>query len=190
GCAQCHSHKYDPISQREYYQLYAFFNNTDNQDLQLKGDSRDKGGKRGKRAREDEVPVLRAVKRVSHVHKRGNFLAKGDEVTPMTPVFLPPLRPRGKEVDRLDLARWLVQPAHPLTARVAVNHVWQHLFGHGLVRTPENFGTSGRPPTHPQLLDWLSSEFVGRGWSRKSLIRMIVLSATYRQASRERQRPE
>jgi hypothetical protein len=174
GCAKCHSHKYDPISQREYYQVYAFFNNTNNHDFALPG-----GGK--------AMTLVEKI-RPTHVHKRGNFQQKGDEVTPGTPTFLPSLGMRGKTADRLDLARWLVDPKHPLTARVAVNHFWQHLFGQGLVSTPENFGLSGQPPSHPELLDWLADEFVRLKWSRKAMLRTIVLSATYRQASA--QRPE
>jgi mono/diheme cytochrome c family protein len=170
NCAGCHSHKYDPIAQREYYQLYAFFNDTDDQDVAVPG---------------GQASALRAVKRASFVHQRGNFLSKGETVAPGTPAFLPAMKARGTATDRLDLARWLVDPAHPLTARVAVNHVWQQLFGQGLVATPENFGMSGRPPSHPELLDWLASEFVSR-WSRKALIRTIVLSNTYRQASSHR----
>jgi len=168
GCAQCHSHKYDPLTQREYYQLYAFFNNTDEQELAVAA---------------GKAPVIRENKRASFVHKRGNFLQKGAEVEPGTPVFLPPLAPRGKHADRLDLARWLTAPHHPLTARVAVNHLWQHLFGQGLVATPENFGLKGDAPSHPQLLDWLATEFVRLKWSRKELLRTIVLSTTYRQSS-------
>ncbi|HUR54654.1 MAG TPA: DUF1549 domain-containing protein, partial [Gemmataceae bacterium] len=140
GCAQCHSHKYDPISQREYYQLYAFFNRTENADVKLAD---------GKSA-----PTLKAANRETRVHLRGNFLQPGPVVEPGTPAFLPPLKPRGPTADRLDLARWLVDPAHPLTARVAANHVWQHLFGVGLVPTPENFGLNGTRPRHPELLDW------------------------------------
>jgi hypothetical protein len=169
GCAQCHSHKYDPVAHSEYYRLYAFFNQTDNADVKLDGKS--------------FVPTLREVTRVTHVHKRGNFLQKGEEVTPATPAFLPPLKPRGSKPDRLDLARWLADPAHPLAARVAVNRFWQHLFGTGLVPTPENFGVNGSPPTHPELLDWLASEFVRLKWSRKALLKVIVTSATYRQSS-------
>lgn len=171
GCAKCHSHKYDPISQREYYQLYAFFNNTNHQDVPIAGDKK------------ASIMTLAAAQRATHVHKRGNFQSKGDEVTPATPAFLPPMKARGKIADRLDLARWLVQPDQPLTARVAVNHLWQNLFGQGLVTTPENFGTSGQAPSHPDLLDWLASEFVRLKWSRKAMIRTIVLSQAYRQAS-------
>ncbi|MBI2805032.1 MAG: PSD1 domain-containing protein [Planctomycetes bacterium] len=169
GCAKCHSHKYDPISQREYYQFYAFFNNTNHQDIALPD-----GGK---------AMTLIEKKRVTHIHKRGNFLHKGDEVVPGTPTFLPPLTMRGKMADRLDLARWLVNPKHPLTARVTVNRIWQQLFGVGLVATPENFGLSGQPPSHPELLDWLADEFVRLKWSQKALIRAIVLSEAYRQRS-------
>ena len=170
GCAQCHGHKYDPVAHREYYQLYAFFNRTDNDDVKLPGDKA-------------AISTLKAVSRTTHVHTRGNFLRRGPEVIPGTPAFLPPLRARGAQADRLDLARWLVDPAHPLTARVAVNRFWMHLFGAGLVPTPENFGVNGAKPTHPELLDWLASEFVRVGWSRKAMIRLIVTSAAYRQRS-------
>jgi hypothetical protein len=84
---------------------------------------------------------------------------------------------------RLELAKWLVSPQNPLTARVAVNHIWSKLFGHGLVRTPDDFGTSGEAPSHPELLDWLATDFMRNGWSRKQLIKRIVMSETYRQAS-------
>ena len=169
GCANCHNHKYDPISQREFYQMYAFFNATDITDVPATG---------------GKAQGLKASNRSSYIHLRGSFLRKGDDVRAGTPAFLPTLRARNVSgADRLDLAKWLVDPKHPLTARVAVNHLWQHLFGQGLVPTPENFGTSGEPPSHPELLDWLASEFVRLGWSRKKLIRTIVLSSTYRQAS-------
>lgn len=173
GCAKCHSHKYDPISQLEYYQLYAFFNNTDNRDVAVPG---------------GRVMTLAAAQRRTHVHKRGNFLSKGEEAKPDVPQFLPPLpRPANKKtVDRLDLACWLVEPRHPLTARVAVNRFWQHLFGQGLVTTPENFGVNGLPPSHPELLDWLAAEFVRLNWSRKAILRTIVTSSAYRQSSAHR----
>jgi mono/diheme cytochrome c family protein len=175
GCAKCHSHKYDPLTQREYYGLYAFFNNTDHEEAPLPG-----GG---------TAPTLKAVQRPTHVHRRGSFLDPGAEVRPHTPAFLPALQAGGEIPDRLDLARWLVDPQHPLTARVTVNRFWQHLFGEGLVPTPENFGISGLPPTHPELLDWLASELVQGGWSRKALLKTILLSSTYRQASHHRPHP-
>jgi hypothetical protein len=125
----------------------------------------------------------------THIHIRGDFLRKGDPVEPGTPeVFaaVASFKPRSDKPDRLDLARWLVDPANPLTARVAVNRTWQSLFGKGLVATPNDFGTRGEKPSHPELLDWLAAEFVARGWSQKELIKLIVGSATYRQSSRTR----
>jgi hypothetical protein len=90
----------------------------------------------------------------------------------------------GSNPSRLDLARWLVCDKNPLTARVTANRVWQRYFGRGLVKTVEDFGTQGEKPTHPELLDWLASEFMRQRWSQKSLHRLIVTSATYRQSSK------
>jgi hypothetical protein len=122
----------------------------------------------------------------THVLIRGDFLRPGAVVRPHTPAILPTLAAARGTPTRLDLARWLVDPANPLTPRVAVNRIWRHLFGRPLVATVEDFGTRGEPPTHPELLDWLAAEFPARGWSPKLLIRSIVTSATYRQASRTR----
>jgi hypothetical protein len=128
--------------------------------------------------RERETP------RTTRVHRRGDFLDPvGEPVEPATPAILPPLRPDHEPATRLDLARWLVDPANPLTARVEANRIWMHLFGEGLVRTPADFGTQGEAPADPALLDWLASELVRLGWSRKALVRTIVTSATYRQSS-------
>jgi len=127
---------------------------------------------------------------------RGQYDKKGDPVQPAAPSAFPPL-PEGAPANRLGLAKWLVDPAHPLTSRVAVNQVWQLLFGSGLVRTAENFGTQGERPSHPELLDWLAVAFAtGEGlpsaqrptpnaqpWNVKGLLRLIVTSATYRQSS-------
>ncbi|MCS6952199.1 MAG: DUF1553 domain-containing protein [Bryobacterales bacterium] len=114
---------------------------------------------------------------------RGDYRNKVEKVEPGVPAVLPPL-PEGAPRNRLGLARWLVDPAHPLTARVAVNHFWQMYFGTGLVKTAEDFGSQGEPPSHPELLDWLATEFVRTGWDVKRLQRLIVTSATYRQSSR------
>ncbi|MCE9552302.1 MAG: PSD1 and planctomycete cytochrome C domain-containing protein [Planctomycetes bacterium] len=114
---------------------------------------------------------------------RGEYLQPKEEVTAGVPEFLPPL-PAGAATNRLALARWLVGPDNPLTARVVVNRQWGILFGQGLVRTSGDFGQVGEPPTHPQLLDWLACKFVEDGWSLKRLHRRIVSSATYRQSSR------
>lgn len=122
--------------------------------------------------------------RTTHIHIRGNFLEKGAPVQPGVPLILPPIEAGEAPLNRLDFARWLFRPDHPLTARVTVNRIWQRLFGMGLVETENDFGTQGEPPSHPKLLDWLSSEFMGLGWSQKKLLRLIVTSATYRQSSR------
>ncbi|MGZ0169704.1 MAG: PSD1 and planctomycete cytochrome C domain-containing protein [Planctomycetales bacterium] len=122
--------------------------------------------------------------RTTHIHIRGNFLEKGAVVQPNVPSILPPLESAETPVNRLDFARWLFAPEHPLTARVSVNRVWQRLFGIGLVETENDFGTQGDLPSHPELLDWISSEFIRLGWSQKKLLRLIVTSATYRQSSR------
>lgn len=284
GCAQCHSHKYDPLTQREYYRLYAFFNDLDEQDLEiptpeeaaalaqarkqhaqkrqeleaaLQAYLRDempsaqarweqslagleaaalaerkipldiaailakpaeartpaeqdqlaryyrridpKAAKLEKAVRDHEAkapqlpPHAKAQSvvatqrpRVTRIHQRGDFLSPGDEVSPGTPQVLPPLVARGERPDRLDLARWLVDPAHPLTARVAVNRLWYQLLGRGIVPTLDDFGKQGDPPSHPELLDWLARELVRRGWSQKAVLRMLLTSATYQQASTPR----
>ena len=89
--------------------------------------------------------------------------------------------PAGRNRTRLRLAHWLVSPDNPLTSRVAVNRIWQEVFGRGIVYTCEDFGTQGDRPTHPELLDWLASEYMQRGWSMKQMLRLMVTSATYRQ---------
>ena len=120
--------------------------------------------------------------RQTFVLERGSYDKPGDKVYPGVLSALPPLPESGPN-DRLALARWLVSAENPLTARVTVNRLWQMLFGEGLVRTPENLGTQGERPTHPQLLDWLAVEFVESGWDVKSLLKTIVMSSTYRQQS-------
>lgn len=140
-------------------------------------------------ASELEVRVLterKTDRRKTHVLKRGEFKEPLDEVHPATLAVLPPIRHRGERGDRLDLARWLVSGENPLPPRVIVNDIWAQLFGTGLVPTPDDFGARGDRPSHPALLEWLALELIRTGWSRKALIRTIVLSETYRQASRHR----
>ena len=117
------------------------------------------------------------------VHPRGAWLAKGETVQADVPKFLPPLT-EPETANRLGLARWLVSGQNPLTARVTVNRFWEQYFGRGLVETSEDFGLKSAKPSHPELLDWLASEFVRGGWSMKKLHRLIVTSATYRQGAR------
>ena len=120
--------------------------------------------------------------RETFVLARGDYRNKGEKVEPGVPSMLPAL-PKGA-ASRLTLAKWLVDPAHPLTARVAVNRFWQMYFGYGIVKTQEDFGVQGEPPVHPELLDWLATEFVRSEWNVRALQRLIVTSATYRQSSK------
>ncbi|MEQ1859992.1 MAG: PSD1 and planctomycete cytochrome C domain-containing protein [Chthoniobacteraceae bacterium] len=173
GCAQCHTHKYDPITIRDYYGFYAFFNNTeDRDDPTTKAQTLAETGK---------------DRRETYVHLAGSYTRRGPNVVPVGLSALPSMpAPEKGEATRLDLARWLVSPKNPLTSRVAVNLVWSKLFGTGIVSTPDDFGATGESPSHPELLDWLAAEFMRGGWSRKKLIRLIVTSATYRQSSAHR----
>jgi mono/diheme cytochrome c family protein len=290
GCAQCHDHKFDPLTQREYYQFFAFFNNCDEPTLEILSPADEARRKQvraalaavekqlhrldptsadaiekwergltdqtrhlvpkkvadiflvavaGRNARQKQAleaayrkndltrhvvgglttplgAVLNAevlttrlelqkarerlvkqepaavttmvvrerkAPRETHVMLGGDFTRPGAKVTPGFPSVLPG-KPRA--ASRLDLARWIVDPANPLTPRVAVNRWWGEFFGTGIVETENDFGTQGTPPSHPELLDWLASEFVARGWSVKALHRLIVTSATYRQSSKTR----
>jgi Protein of unknown function (DUF1553)/Protein of unknown function (DUF1549)/Planctomycete cytochrome C len=266
GCAECHSHKYDPISQREFYELFSFLNDADDIDIPVKladeqvryqrekveWEGKDqnvrevvnqviladdenasfdfgawysaiaveskkrskeqneilKDAKKqateslrsaledyeqhyAKRPKAPSTKILtvgsRTASRETYVHIRGDYRNRGDAVAPGTPAVLPPLQTRSEQADRLDFARWLVDPNNPLTARVTVNQFWAHLFGRGLVASVDNFGVGGDLPSHPELLDWLAHEFVSRGWSRKDLLRLIVCSSTYRQSASPRE---
>lgn len=179
GCAQCHSHKYDPISHGEYYSLYAFFNQTADTDKNDDSPTLEI-------AEDVSTPIFselpRGDQRDTFVHKLGNFRNPGERVAPSTPAALHGF-PSGEPLNRLGLAKWLVSEENPLTARVAVNRAWARLFGAGIVSTEEDFGTQGAPPTHPELLDWLATEFMRLDWDFKAILRTIVLSATYRQRS-------
>ena len=238
GCAECHDHKFDPISQADFYGTFAIFNQ-----IEHSGEGFAQGGPHlsipspeqakqkaeaqaklaalqaskallqtqpGKDALaqsaeaislEKEIAALikqinqvekagihfpvmreRSIARDTFIHLRGNFLTRGAKVAPGIPGFL---RAGDAEAprNRLDYARWLVSGKNPLVARVVVNRFWQSYFGFGLVRTPGDFGLQGEWPTHPELLDWLASEFVRSGWDMKAVHRLIVTSATYRQSA-------
>ncbi|MFM1558210.1 MAG: DUF1553 domain-containing protein [Roseibacillus sp.] len=131
------------------------------------------------------VMVMNYKPRKTHILVRGAYDQHGEEVTPGGPAILPPLTggTNGKPKTRLDLARWLVDPAHPLTPRVIVNRYWQMLFGAGLVKTAENFGVQGEYPSHPELIDWLAADFVKSGWDLRRLLKQIVMSESYQQSS-------
>jgi len=127
------------------------------------------------------VMAERNEPRTTYIHSRGNFLDKGNEVSPGVPAVFPPL-PSHLPPNRLALAQWLVSPENPLTARVTVNRLWERFFGTGIVKTSEDFGRQGDLPSHPELLDWLATEFIHSGWNLKALQKTIVMSATYRQS--------
>jgi len=144
--------------------------------------------KKEKAALDKAVPTSMVMEemekaRETHVLGRGDYRNLGEKVQPGVPSSLPPL-PAGAPPNRLSLARWLCDPTHPLTARVAVNRYWQMYFGHGIVKTAEDFGSQGEAPVHAELLDWLATEFVQTGWDIKRMQRLIVTSAAYRQSSR------
>jgi mono/diheme cytochrome c family protein len=273
GCAQCHDHKFDPIKQREYYQLFAVFNNTVNDghgatmaggtlsfpgekasasnseaDLaeartalesylsahtkdavewlaQITPEQRGKAKNNVRAAlsipwekqdlrqrrsvfayfatNDADFKALNATltelekneaktvttlimselakPRESVIFIKGDFTRRGEPVKPGTPAILPPIE--AETPNRLDLARWLFKPDHPLTSRVMVNRIWQQYFGRGLVETENDFGTQGLLPSHPELLDWLATEFTAQKWSMMAMHRLIVTSATYRQSS-------
>lgn len=182
GCAACHDHKYDPITQKDFYALAAFFRNTTQPVLD------------GARADPEpnvlvppsQTPTLVTAEQegtpFAFVLARGRYDSPGERVEAGVPEKLAQLR-RGEPRNRLGLARWLTAPEQPLTARVVVNRFWAELFGAGIVRSVNDFGRMGEPPTHPELLDWLAVEFRESGWDVKHMFRLMVTSATYRQAA-------
>jgi hypothetical protein len=204
GCAQCHTHKFDPITHREYYQMFAFFNNVEdrnntgptisigeNELIKSPGKNAVDAGPPAK-TKPVNLMVMRERKapRETFLMTRGDFTRPDKEQGKILPgsiaAIAPPLEKAGETGTRLDLARWLVNPANPLTPRVTVNRIWMRYFGRGLVETEEDFGTRGSLPSHPELLDYLASRFISDGWSMKKLHRLIVTSATYRQSSTTR----
>jgi len=269
GCAQCHDHKFDPIEQKEYYQLFAFFNNQDEPTLKIfdqnldvreltqefkQLETRIKAFIKDHASELDawEAGLTPAIKkslassltkilaipknersfaqtqslfaasvggvgtfrelndrykeidtllnqgittlvmkelpkpRKTTVFIKGDFTRPADEVTPGTPGVLHPFKSTPHQPNRLDLAKWIVSPENPLTARVIVNRIWQQYFGRGLVETENDFGMQGTTPSHPELLDWLATELLAKNWSLKDIHRLIVTSHTYRQSSSNR----
>ena len=269
GCAQCHDHKFDPVSQVDYYRLFAFFNDQSEPKLKvtapgvdpvrlaaerdqaraavfayvadrraaldaweagLNDDAKgllsaeqkkalgkaaqDRGDEERRilfhaglgagdqefrrlneryldlRSRADSGPTTLVLAELPEPRRttrfvQGDFTRPAEEISPGTPEVLPALAATAPRANRLDLARWIVSPENPLAARVAVNRVWQRLFGRGLVETDGDFGLAGAPPSHPELLDWLAREFLAGGGSVKRLHRLVMTSRAYRQRSEE-----
>lgn len=201
-CAGCHDHKYDPISQKEYYSLYAFFNN-----IREKGIESVVGGPETYAKRpfmhitnEDTESILNFVNkkdtldlivsvmgeldsiRPTFVLDRGVYDSPTVPVEPKTPESILQFAPE-YEKNRLGLAKWMFSTENPLTARVFVNQIWQEIFGKGIVTTPGDFGMQGALPTHPELLDWLAVDLQENGWDIKRLVKQLVTSATYMQSA-------
>ena len=206
-CARCHDHKYDPITQKDYYSFFAFFNNVPEQGVpaykpnegviapSIPAPTKSQQAELARLAgHQPEIDKLKATfpqtmimqemptPRQTHVLRRGEYDKPGDVVTAAVPACFTPL-PAGVPANRLALAHWMTDPANPLVARVAVNRLWQLAFGTGLVETAEDFGTQGEPPSHPELLDWLATTFIRGGWDTKAMLRLMVMSNTYRQSS-------
>ncbi len=245
-CARCHTHKFDPIPQRDYYRLLAVFKGAYDEHDWLKPEINSYGGAFSAGAGERYLPYVTTAERqrreehnarirkevealkssgqtnnlgkrlkelesrlqpeprimalwdrgataTTYLYRRGNYLTAGEPVAPGVPALLssgtapfevkPPWPGAKSTGRRLAFARWLVQPDHPLTARVMVNRIWKHHFGEGIVRSLGNFGKMGSRPTHSELLDWLAVEFVRQGWSVKAMHRLMMTSNTYRQSS-------
>jgi hypothetical protein len=199
-CAHCHDHKYDPISQKEYYQLYAFFNTVPERGItsvvggpetyakkpMIQVTNEDVKGILNFVNKQDTnkliVSVMGDTIRKTYILKRGNYDALGDEVEAGTPKAILSF-PANYPKNRLGLAEWLFNKQNPLTARAFVNQEWQEFFGKGIVKSSGDFGMQGDLPTNPELLDWLSADFRDHSWDVKRLIKQMVMSATYRQSA-------
>ena len=198
-CARCHSHKYDEISHDEYYGMFSYFNNIDEEGLITYQDKAPKPNITVSRKdidndlgfiklpdSIDEVTfmVMKETEnlRKTYVLERGSYDAPSREVKPMTPSAVLPINKSNS--NRLDLANWFFDDENPLTSRVVVNRLWQQFFGVGIVATPDDFGSQGNRPTNPELLDWLAVTFMENGWDTKKFIKKIVTSKTYMQSSK------
>ncbi len=222
NCCRCHDHKFDPVKQREYYQLYAFFDQATvnggggdpqtaptlsipspeqqaelkklddeiehaNAQLKSRTDQFAKSLEEKRKSLRSAIPKVMVMEhnkdyRETFALQRGLYNQPGDKVTADVPASLPSL-PANATADRLSMAKWLVSNDQPLTARVIVNRFWQQLFGVGLVKTVEDFGSQGEIPRYLDLLDWMAADFRDSGWDTKRLINTIVTSQTYRQSS-------
>jgi len=201
-CAHCHDHKYDPFSQKEYYQVFAFFNNVKEVGIEgVVGGPETYAKKPLMVISNDDVKnILSFVNkqdtsrlivsvmgdqdtlRKTYVLNRGGYDAHGEEVTAGTPKALLSFSDKYPK-NRLGLSQWLFDKQNPLTARVFVNQIWQEIFGRGIVKTSGDFGMQGELPSHPDLLDWLAVDFMKHNWDIKRLMKQIVSSATYRQSA-------
>ena len=198
-CARCHSHKYDEISHDEYYGMFSYFNNIDEEGLITYQDKAPKPNITVSRKdidndlgfiklpdSIDEVTfmVMKETEnlRKTYVLERGSYDAPSREVKPMTPNAVLPINKSNS--NRLDLANWFFDDENPLTSRVVVNRLWQQFFGVGIVATPDDFGSQGNRPTNPELLDWLAVNYMENGWDTKKFIKKIVTSKTYMQSSK------
>ncbi|HET9487458.1 MAG TPA: PSD1 and planctomycete cytochrome C domain-containing protein [Chryseosolibacter sp.] len=201
-CAKCHDHKYDPISQKDYYRTFAFFNQVNEKglvgDIQLASLAdppriviNDDDVKNiltfvNKKEKEPvQVMVMKdsSVIRPTHVLVRGVYDVLGEKVDFQVPQDIYPFDTTRLPKNRLGLAQWLTDKKHPLTARVFVNRIWQEFFGKGIVKTAGDFGMQGELPSHPELLDWLAVDFMTHNWDIKRLVKQIVMSSTYQQSS-------
>lgn len=200
-CARCHDHKYDPISQKDYYSTYAFFNQVPEKGLFGTIDASFADPPNMSITTKDVQSILKFIhkkdtasvdvmvmadsskRRPTYVLSRGNYDMPGPEVGVGIPKSILPYSYTKYGQNRLGLARWVLDPQNPLTSRVFVNRMWAQFFGRGIVKTVGDFGMQGELPTHPELLDWLAVDFQSHGWNIKRLVKQIVMSATYQQAS-------
>jgi hypothetical protein len=200
-CARCHDHKYDPISQKDYYSTYAFFNQVPEKGLFGTIDASFADPPNMSITTKDVQSILKFIhkkdtasvdvmvmadsskRRPTYVLSRGNYDMPGPEVGVGIPKSILPYSHTKYGQNRLGLARWVLDPQNPLTSRVFVNRMWAQFFGRGIVKTVGDFGMQGELPTHPELLDWLAVDFQSHGWNIKRLVKQIVMSATYQQAS-------
>ena len=201
-CAKCHDHKYDPILQKDYFSAFAFFNQVPEKGLlgdimlasladppKIKITSQEVENiltfinKKDTTAVEVMVMEDASNYRPTYLLNRGAYDAPADRVTVGLPEAIMPFDSVKYGNNRLGLAKWLLDKKNPLTARVFVNRMWQEFFGRGLVKTSGDFGMQGEMPSHPELLDWLATDFMNNGWNIKRLIKQFVMTSTYRQST-------